>query len=302
MRADKHKETKLTEKEHWDSVWSRNSSASTRKSNVNAPKGKVRRLIKRIAGKKLLDYRHSYTNHLVWDVIYPQEIPQMEGLRIVEIGSAPGMNLVRFNNEYGYEPYGVEYSDTGVELNRRVFAENGINPDNVIHADFFSQDFADKYRGFFDIVYSLSFVEHFANAEDAVNRHVDLLKESGTAIIILPNLRGVNYLLALFFRRDWKQMHNFDIMDKRKFAVMAEQAGLSTLHCDYFGVFDFTLFQARPGSPLRFIIRLGRALQPILNIMLRTLFPRKSPECRYLSPYLIYIGRKQNTLKSALHT
>ena len=292
---------KLTERDHWDRVWSQNPDGHSDRAGSETQSA-FRRLIKRIVGKKLLKYGRSYVDYLVWDIIYPRTLPQREGLGITEVGSAPGTRLVRFKKEFGYEPYGIEYSDSGVELNRRVFAENGIDPDNVIHADFFSQDFADKYRGFFDIVCSWSFVEHFENSKDAINRHVDLLKDDGIALIVIPNLRWLNYLIAMSLMPGWKEIHNFGIMDKRKLMTLAEQAGLVTLHCDYLGAFTFRIFQTRPGSPLRFLLRLGFAVQPILNVLLRSIFGRKSPECRYLSPYLIYIGRKQNTLKSTLHT
>ena len=57
-------------------------------------------------------------------------------------------------DRFGYDPYGVEYTDQGVEVNRRVFSRRGLDPAHVIHADFLSREFQDCYRGAFDVVCS----------------------------------------------------------------------------------------------------------------------------------------------------
>ena len=278
-------ERKLTSEEHWDVVWGR---VVPKQATEGGPKS----LIKRLVGKKLLEYRFNYFDYLVWEVIFPRVLPRTEGLKVVEVGSAPGTILVRFNKEFGYEPYGIEYSNEGVEANRRVFADNGINPENVIHADLFSPDCM-QYNNSFDVVISWSFVEHFSDSEDVIKRHVDLVKDDGFLIIIVPNLRGLNYLLMKLLRPGWKQIHQFGIMDKNRLRSIAENAGVSTLHCAYIGIFNLGAIEIAPTCPLHFLTKVARTLQLGVNIFYRLVFPKKGPEHRYLSPYLVYVGQKK---------
>jgi hypothetical protein len=79
-----------------------------------------------------------YSDYLIWDVLFPRYLPKTAGLKLVELGSAPGFNLVRLNHRFGYIPYGIERSEHGVRLNQRVFLENGLPPENVIQADILS--------------------------------------------------------------------------------------------------------------------------------------------------------------------
>ncbi len=78
-----------------------------------------------------------YSDYLLWDVIFPRYLPRREGLKVVEIGSAPGDTLVRLKETFSFIPYGVEYSPQGAELNRKTFREHNIDASNVIEADFF---------------------------------------------------------------------------------------------------------------------------------------------------------------------
>ena len=280
--------SRLTTREHWDEVW-RDGTARYEQ----GPKSKLKGIIKRILGKKLLSYKIAYSDYLEWEVIYPQFLPRAEGLKIVEIGSAPGFRLVRFHKEFGYTPYGLEFSDTGAEFNRRVFDGNGIDPDNVIHNDFFADTFLEQYREFFDLVISSSFVEHFSNPQEIVDRHVALLKPGGVLIVVIPNLRGLNYLLGTSLKKEWKEIHCFDIMDRRKFALLFEKAGLTPSCCRYVGTFGVDGLQVTPGSWLRPLLSLCQKLQLGVNVLYRVVFRTRSPEHKWFSPYLIYIGKKE---------
>ena len=102
-----------------------------------------------------------YSGYLFWQIC-KQYLPKKNGLKMLEIGSAPGDQLVQFKRIFGYDPYGVEYSESGATLNRHVFALNDISPDQVIYSDFFSKDFQEQYCSYFDIVLSRGFIEHFA--------------------------------------------------------------------------------------------------------------------------------------------
>src|SRR5258705_10596664 len=109
---------RLTKPEYWDSKYARASVAQT----DERPKGRSWvRLIKRLLGTRMLDYLGSYSEYLLWEVLYPSKLPAKKGARVLEVGSAPGDHLVQLSRSFGYEAYGVEYSEAGVRVNREIF-------------------------------------------------------------------------------------------------------------------------------------------------------------------------------------
>ena len=271
---------KLTQKEYWDAI--------------HKAKAAKRKRFKILAiGFFEKNFVRSYADYLLWDVIYKKYLPKTKGAKILEIGSAPGNNLVRLSQQFGFTPYGVEYSESGAQLNRKVFISNNISPDNVIHADFLSDDFQKQYSGYFDIVISAGLIEHFEDVDNIIEKHINLLTDGGCLIVSIPNLRGVNYLWQRLFNKDLLAMHNLDIMQKRKFSKLFNKASLSALFCDYYGTFNFGLFIAKQTSGLRFMLTCCKVLQLILNLLFRLFFRKGGVESGLFSPYLLFIGIKK---------
>ncbi|UCC80212.1 MAG: methyltransferase domain-containing protein [Candidatus Zixiibacteriota bacterium] len=282
--------TRLTNGEFWNEAHRKDDK------NIKGERSKstLKKLIFRIFGSRILELRHNYPDYLLWDHIYQKHLPVERGLRAIEIGSAPGYHLVAANKRFGYDPYGIEYSQNGVEANREVFRKSGLNPDNVIFDDFFSDDFLKKYSGYFDIVFSRGFIEHFTNMDDVISRHIGLLKKGGYLIVSIPNLRGINYLLTRFFDKRLIAMHNLNIMRKSNFANLFDQECLQTLFCDYYGTFWFGLFQTKPASVKNFILAFCFKLQLLLNIIFRVLFRNKGKESSFFSPFLLFVGKRES--------
>jgi O-antigen/teichoic acid export membrane protein/GT2 family glycosyltransferase/2-polyprenyl-3-methyl-5-hydroxy-6-metoxy-1,4-benzoquinol methylase len=253
---------------------------------------RIKRFIKLLLGKRLLDYMGSYEEYLLWNSVYGRYMPRKDGARVLEVGSAPGDFVVKLSQNFNFVPYGIEYSDSGVELNRQIFAENNINPNNVIHGDFLSDEFHNKYQGKFDIVISRGFIEHFTDAKGVVEKHINLLAKGGLLIVSIPNLHGFNYLLARIFHKEVIAMHNLSIMRKREFAQLFDRSRLSPTYCDYSGTFNFGLFNVRKDSPLHSLLSLCMKLQVILNVLFRLLLRDRGAESRFFSPTLIFIGTK----------
>ncbi len=277
----------LTTKQHWDRVWSAKSAAVAPQST-----SPFKRVVRRVFGPGLLTLKEAYNNRHLWRQWYPSCLPRGSGRSIIEIGSAPGLRLMEFHARLGYEPFGVEYSDTGADVNRRLFRAHGLPENNVIHADFFGQAFQDKYRDGFDIVLSWSFLEHCANPIDAVNKHAAILKPGGTLIVMIPNLKGVYGPLVRFFQPEWLKIHNYEIMNRDRYAALFRPTGLEELHCDYHGLFSFQKLQATPGSPKRHLLSILHKAQLGLNVLFNLLFRRHGPENAVFSQELLYIGRK----------
>lgn len=277
----------LTTKQHWDRVWGDPSGAADRR--TVSP---FRRTLRRLLGPRVLALKNAYNNEHLWRDLYPRILPQDPACSVIEIGSAPGLRLLEFRARRGYMPYGVEYSEVGVETNRRLFREHGLPEENVFHADFFAADFQDRHRDRFDIVVSWSFLEHFSDPVDVVRKHATLLKPGGTLIVMIPYLKGVYGPLIRFFRPEWLGMHNFEIMDRDRYAALFAEAGMEQLHCDYHGLFSFQKLQTLPNSAKRHLLRVLYLCQLPLNVLFNLLFPRRGPENGTFSQELLYIGRK----------
>lgn len=285
----------LTERTYWDTVHgdpgSRPEAAAV---HVNAPIGRrLKSRLKRVLGPAFMETMGNYDDYLLWNVILPQFLQNRAGQSVVEIGSAPGEFLVALHRRFGLVPYGIEYSPAGADLNRRAFATSGLDPGHVIEADFLAPETHIPYRGFFDIVISRGFIEHFTDPADVVAKHFSMLKPGGLLIVGIPNLRGLNHLLSWIFDRHVVAMHNLSIMTRDHFAALFSGNLITPLFCNYYGTFNFRLINARPTSSLRFILALCWKVQPALNLTFHGLFGRRGAETRWSSPNLLFIGVKR---------
>ena len=272
---------KLTKKEYWDRIHE----SYVLESRGHPLKEALKALITKLFGRRCL---RPYADYLLWDVIYKKYMPKTKGAKVLEIGSAPGQHLVRLSQTFGFVPYGIEYSDVGAELNKKIFRLHGIDPENIIHADFLSSEFHREHKGRFDIVLSTGFIEHFTDVEDIIEKHINLLNSGGCLFVSIPNLRGINYILQRIFSKETLSRHNTDIMRKEIFSSVFGKGELTTLFCSYYGTFDLGLFIYRKKCVQSFC----KILQIILNIVFFILFRDKGAESKLFSPYLIFIGVK----------
>lgn len=234
----------------------------------------------------------TFSDRCLWD-IYARHLPTGSGLRLLEIGSAPGNHLVALHRRFGFIPYGVEYTESGVALNRDLFIRNALPPTNVIHSDVFSPGFQSEYREFFDVVLSRGFIEHFEDPREAVRSHLALLKPGGTMVVMIPNLTGINATLTRFFAKATLRQHNLTIMRLDRFREVFDLTGLEERYCSYYGIFDFDLFDADRKGVRDVIRRAGKGGQLFLNVLFHMLFRHGGPQHPAVSPYLVFVGIKR---------
>ena len=240
---------------------------------------------------KFREYTRSYENYLRGRLL-DRYFQYDESRSIVEVGSAPGGNLVNFHHKYGYKTFGIEYTDDGAEINRLTFKKSGIPPENVLQNDFMDTEFIDKFHDVFDIVVSFGFLEHFTNPEEVVNHHIDILKPGGLLYVTIPNFRYLNYVLKVFFGSEFISTHNLNLMDVEVFKKCFSHKDIEVLECGYFGGFQFT--QPTCTKPWKRIIeKIMGKLQLFINLFFRVFFKDKGWESRYFSSHLMYIGRKR---------
>ncbi len=127
---------------------------------------------------------------------------------IFEVGCAPGNYLINFNELFGLQANGIEYSQDWVNILNKNFKKNNIQW-NVIHWDFFDKKFLEENKEKYDIVYSLWFIEHFDNPQEAIDNHFKIAKKWWLVIITMPNLHYWNKYLT---KKNILDIHNLNIM------------------------------------------------------------------------------------------
>ncbi len=279
--------TKLTSKEYWDYFYQAHSPSSTAKPPP-CRKGQCAALL-----TLFYNYTRSYSEYLLWDCLLPRFCVIDPTLKIFEIGCAPGTQLIRFNKTFAYQPYGIDYSLEGLAATKKLFNTHHIDQGSLIHGDFLTADLGENYAAYFDIVTSRGFIEHFDDPHPVIEKHFSLLKTGGKLIIVIPNKKGINYLLHWCFNRKTLPFHNLKIMDKTQFKALFTGFSLTPLYCDYYGTFNLAAINTSNNAFLRVTLKFCYRIQQGLNILLRLTFGKKGFECRFWSPYLIYIGIKK---------
>lgn len=277
---------RLTEKQYWE----QRIDPTTGGGPLPPPTSLKARLVRRYFSA--ID--RGYPRYLIYDV-QCRKYFQDGALDVMEIGSAPGGELLTVHRKFGYEPYGVEYTANGVEANRELFREHGLNPDHVIQADFFDPEFQQAYRERFDVVMSHGFIEHFTEMEQVISGHVNLVKPGGLLLVTLPNLRWFNYLVASFFSRPALKTHNLSVMSKKNLRNHFRRDDLEILECKYIGTFNFGFIYGRNKSkPKLLIMDLLMKIQRLIDMSLYTFFRKGFIESPFCSPKLLVICRKRS--------
>lgn len=253
---------------------------------------KLKNIVRAILGDKIFEYRHNYADHILWENIYKQHLQKGPGKKILEVGSAPGDHLVRLHQEFGFEPWGIEYAETGAEINRHLFSEHGLDPDNVICEDFFSEQVESRFASTFDVVLSRGFIEHFDDPEEVIEKHLALLKPGGTLVIGIPNFKGINKVLASLFDPGILKIHNCEIMTVSAFGRLFDKLPVQQLCCELYGVFSFGLYGAPENTFRSRLLRLCYKAQLLLNILFRVVLGYRKLETGMASPFIMYIGTK----------
>ena len=280
---------RLTNEQFWNSRHeTRDKSVKT---GVQTRKGLVRKIVDRARHRRGAHVGQSYCNFSIQNLL-KAHLPVRPDWSVIEIGCAPGDNLVNLHRMFGYKPYGIEYSHSGVISTVETFRRYGFNTANIIEADFFDKGFHNQFRGSFDVVFSTGFIEHFDPTEDVLNLHVNLLRTGGYLICIIPNLLGVFYPFLWLCARDKLAAHNCKLMHKRTFRRLFESLELHSEFCGYVGGLQFYGSSFRHESSLRGIVAstLDR-FQDVLDHCMFLFYRGDFPESR-LSAKLAFVGQR----------
>lgn len=205
--------------------------------------------------------------------------------KILEIGCAMAKRLIYFAKEFGYDVYGVDYSEKGVKVaivNLKIAGVEGT----ILCEDIFQTSFEDES---FDIVYSMGLIEHFENPTEIIDTHIKLLKRGGTLIITMPNFKDSLYFTVTKILGKEKRLletHNLSIMDKKKLNEVLQGKRVKILMLDYFGPIDLLLgFGAIKVKPLLYLMHIANQIVGYATFFI--------PRSRYFSPYIVLIAEKR---------
>lgn len=154
------------------------------------------------------------------------------GSRYIEIGCAPGKMLAWVACVLKAEATGLDYSEPGISKCRVLFDKLGLKI-NLYHDDFFSHNLPFAY---FDVVTSFGVIEHFDDARPVVQKHLDLIKPGGVALIAVPNYGGVYGLLQRWCDAQNLALHNLEIMNPIALAELVESPDVESVRAYPFGV------------------------------------------------------------------
>ncbi|MFC1826122.1 class I SAM-dependent methyltransferase, partial [Thermodesulfobacteriota bacterium] len=206
-----------TTKEYWDNIWE----SIPIQQAVNP---RSRRL------KDYVNLRfHEYFSRIFSSM-------DIKGKRLLEIGCARSQWLPYFAKEFGFEVYGIDYSEIGCEQAKQILLNSGAKGE-VIIADFFSPP--EKLLESFDVVVSFGVIEHFANTRSCIKAFYNFLKPEGIMINSIPNLTRLNGITFKMLNRPLYDMHY--VLDKERMQMLHEAAGLEILECNYFVFSNFSV-------------------------------------------------------------
>ena len=192
------------------------------------------------------------------------------GNSYIEIGCAPGKMLVWVASVLKAEASGLDYSKTGIAQCRALFDALRLKID-LHHVDLFQHNLQPAS---FDVVTSFGVIEHFDDPREVVQKHVDLVKPGGVALIVVPNYGGVYGSLQRWCDAENLTLHNLEIMNPSALEKLADASEFEKVSAYPFGKMSpwlVSLDKKLPriiSKPLYLVMNAIGLLQPVTIKML----------------------------------
>jgi SAM-dependent methyltransferase len=212
------------------------------------------------------------------------------GARVLEIGCGRSRWLPFLGRERGAEVFGIDIEPYAVRLAEANLAGCGVRG-KVFHRDAFEVERNADLLGRFDLVYSMGVMEHFDDVELRLETLGRYLVPGGRIVTLVPNLRGVNWLLQRF--ADLETLETHVIYDTARLRHAHETARFRTLGCGYIGFFDGHLSSAgrSPRTARRRLHAwLCRSAGMGAEAWVRLVRGSMTPETGWFSPHVYYAG------------
>lgn len=192
-----------TEQAHWDAAW----------------KSPIRHRLPSMLNVSTLNYARLLKKHV------------RPGSRYIEIGCAPGKMLAWVAGVLKAQVTGLDYSEPGITKCRELFDVLGLKVD-LHHEDIFKHQLRPAS---FDVVTSFGVIEHFDDPRPVVQRHLDLLRPGGVALIAVPNYGGVYGSLQRWCDAPNLALHNLEIMNARALTALVDSPDVESVRAYPYG-------------------------------------------------------------------
>jgi len=203
-----------------------------------------------------------------------------QGSRYIEIGCAPGKILAWVASVLKVETFGLDYSGPGIAKCRVLFDALGLKA-NLYHDDFFNHHLQPAS---FDAVTSFGFIEHFDNARLVVQKHLDLVKPGGVALITVPNYGGLYGLLQRWCDASNLELHNLEIMNSCALTELVDSPDAVSVRAYPFGTISPWLINLDK--------RLPRSVAKLISFSVNTIGLAQPLTVKALAPMLVLEVRK----------
>jgi SAM-dependent methyltransferase len=209
------------------------------------------------------------------------------GSKVIEIGCGGSRWISYFDRIAQCEIWGIDYSPEGLQM---VEHSNANRPNvHLVRGDFFDDSLLP--REYFDLVYSLGFIEHFTESTVVVQRIADVLRPGGKVVTLIPNFIGPYGKIQSFVNRTTFDKHV--LLDRQELDRAHLSAGMESLlpayYCGCFGpgVVDYGRWQSLILAPLKLVQHLTCWTLHALHLDF---------ESRLSSPYIVGVYQKPKSL------
>lgn len=201
----------------------------------------------------------------------------------IEIGGFPGHYSVLLKKEFGYKTSLLDYVIHDGIIKKLLEYNHLKETDiDIIEGNVFDLQLNQK----FDLVFSNGLIEHFDDTELIIKKHIDLLAESGTLFISLPNFTGFNGWLQRNFDKENYAIHNISSMDIKRLTEISQKLNLKNIEVKYNGVFMIWLENLKSKSlPFRILFK-------ITWFIFKVFFKIIPIETKSFSPYIVILAEK----------
>lgn len=224
------------------------------------------------------------TEHFEFDRIFKSVLHRDESHRLLEVGAGGSIWLPYFAREFGYEVYGIDYSEKGCKIAEKNLALSGVKG-RIVCKDLFH--IRDQWKGFFDVIISFGGVEHFNNPPEVIQLMKKCLRADGPGLIITcaPNTAGLLFLVQKYIDRKIYNMHKVLSLDD--LSECHRKAGMQIIMKRYIGFMDlFVINYQRKfrGGFQKWVWRgITKAILPLLYVQkLLRLSPQNGKLCAYM--------------------
>ena len=148
--------------------------------------------------------------------------------KLLELGCGNSVFLSYFHKEFGYDVYGLDYSELGCKQTRRILERDNVKG-TIVQGDIFNPPA--ELIGQFDVVCSFGVLEHFEDSTATLKAFSKFLKPGGLLITTVPYLKGSFGLLQKMMNKPVYDIHV--LMNREDLKGFINNAGLNLKYCEY---------------------------------------------------------------------